>query len=200
MSEGWVGRWLTSRKNLAGMVGALAGSGLAFIDVEAWPLAAAALYAAGALLAPGERPVVDRSYTDDLRFRAKLLDERVRREAERLPPGVPAAILRMIHATRVILDRLDHLGSQLVTRTGDPERLVVVEEILGTDLPRCIDIYLGRRESASEGRAESELAAQLRVIAGAIERLAASTPDADIERAEDLTRELRRRHGEPEIP
>ncbi|WP_066907694.1 hypothetical protein [Millisia brevis] len=198
MSDGPVTRWLTSRKNLAGMAGALAGSGLAFVGVEAWPLAAAALYGVGALLAPSERKQADSTLTDQLRLRADLLDDRVRRETDRLPAGVPAAVRRMTAAIRVILDRLDHLGDQLVTRTGDPERLAVVEEIVGGDLPRCIDAYLGRRSSSSQEHAANQLAAQLGVIAGAIERLAASTPDVDVERAEDLTRELRRRHGDPE--
>ena len=42
-----------------------------------------------------------------------------------------------------------------------------------------------------------ELVTQLDLIAGAVDRLAAQVPDVHAQRAEDLTRELRRRHGEP---
>ena len=62
-----VGRWLTSRKNLAGMAGALVGSGLAFADVGSWPLVAVALYGVGALLAPADPPEREPRLTDQLR-------------------------------------------------------------------------------------------------------------------------------------
>jgi hypothetical protein len=41
-----------------------------------------------------------------------------------------------------------------------------------------------------------ELVAQLDLIAAAADRVAAQVPDIHAQRAEELTRELRRRHGQ----
>ncbi len=54
-----------------------------------------------------------------------------------------------------------------------------------------------RRAARTCHRAHAELAVQLDVIAAATDRLAAAVPDVDVRRAEDLTEELRRRHGNP---
>lgn len=63
------------------------------------------------------------------------------------------------------------------------------------DLPACLDTYLGRGPSTSAERAVAELVTQLDLIAAAADRLATDVPDIHAQRAEDLTHELRRRHG-----
>lgn len=195
MSDGPIVRWITSRKNIAGMAGAVIGSSLAFVDIGAWPVVAAALYGVGALLAPSDPAPSDPLMTDQLRFSAKLLDDCMYRERERLPAGVADTIVRLVGVVRMVLDRIDRPGEQLVARTGDPERLAEIEQILGSDLPACVDVYLGRPQSLPAHRAERELVTQLRVIGKAIDRIAASIPDTDADRAEQLTRDLIRRHG-----
>jgi hypothetical protein len=59
------------------------------------------------------------------------------------------------------------------------------------------DTYLGRTPSTSQERVAGELVVQLDLIAAAADRLAAQVPDLHAQRAEDLTRELRRRYGRP---
>jgi hypothetical protein len=197
MSDGAVGRWLTSRKNLAGMTGALVGAGLAFADVSAWPLAAVALYGVGALLAPSDPPPAQPQLTDALRSYAADLAGRLDRAAATLPAGAPAAVTRILGVLALVLDRLDEVADQPVDRAAAPERLATVAEIIRVDLPSCLDTFLVRGPSTSSARAAAELVRQLDVIAGAVDRLAAGVPDVHAQRAEELTRDLLRRHGEP---
>jgi hypothetical protein len=65
------------------------------------------------------------------------------------------------------------------------------------DLPACLDTYLGRSPSTSGEPAALELVTQLDMIAARVDRLAAEVPDVHAQRAEDLTRDLRRRHEQP---
>lgn len=197
MSDGAVGRWLTSRKNLAGMAGALVGAGLAFADIGAWPVVAVALYGVGALLAPGDPATAEPPLTDALRSDATALAVRLDRDAGTLPAGAPAAVARILTVLRLVLDRLDEVADQPVDRAAAPERLATAAEIIRADLPSCLDTFGGRGRSSSSARAAAELVTQLDVIAGAVDRLAASVPDVHAQRAEELTRDLLRRHGEP---
>ena len=195
-----VGRWLTSRKNLAGMAGALVGSGLAFADIGSWPVVAVALYGVGALLAPADPPEREPRLTDTLRDELDALVDRLERRSGELPGGTPAAFTRIAAVLRLVLDRLDDVADQPGDRVAAPERLATVAEIIRVDLPGCLDGYLGRGRAASVGRAAAELVRQLDVIAGAVDRLAVDVPDHDALRAEELTRDLLRRHGEPGAP
>ena len=113
-------RYLTSRKNIAGMAGALVGVGLHVVG-DLWPVVAAGLYGVDGLAPPRKD----------------------------LPPGALEAVREILDVLRVVLDRLDQVADQPVDR------------------------------------------------AAATDRLAASVPDVDVRRAEDLTEELRRRHGDP---
>ena len=106
-----------------------------------------------------------------------------------------AAVRRIVEVVELVLDRLDQVADQPADRAAAPERLAVAAEILRVDLPSCLDTCAGRTPSTSVQRAAAELMTQLDLIAGAADRLAAEVPDVHAERAEDLTRELRRRHG-----
>jgi hypothetical protein len=89
------------------------------------------------------------------------------------------------------------VADQPADRAAAPERLAVAAEIVRVDLPMCLDTFLGRTPSTAAERAATELVTQLDLIAGAADRLAAQVPDVHAQRAEDLTRELRRRHEQP---
>jgi hypothetical protein len=65
-------------------------------------------------------------------------------------------------------------------------------------LPACLDTYLGRSSSSLQAPAARELTTQLGLVAVRADRLAAQVPDVHARRAEELTRELRRRHGQEE--
>lgn len=191
-------RWLASRKNLAGMAGALVGCGFAFADVGAWPVVAVALYGVGALLAPADRPAREQRLTEVLRAELdELVDRSSHRRAAALPGGTPAAVERIADVLRLVLDRLDDVADRAVDRNAAPERLATVAAIVRSDLPECLEGYLGRGRASSPGRAAAQLVRQLDVIAAAVDRLAADVPDQHALRAEELTRDLLRRYGEP---
>lgn len=192
-------RYLASRKNIAGMAGALAGVGLHIAGVVAdlWPVVAVGLYGVGALVGPADPAPTAARLTDALRADAADLLDRVALRRKDLPSGAPEAVRGLLDVLRVVLDRLDQVADRPADRTAAPERLAVAAEIIRVDLPTCLDTYLGRTRVASPQRAAAELAIQLDVIAAATDRLAASVPDIDVRRAEDLTEELRRRHGDP---
>lgn len=192
-------RYLASRKNIAGMAGALAGAGLHLAGLigDVWPVVAVGLYGVGALIGPSDPAPAHERLTDALRADAAELVERMAPRAEELPYGSFAAIRRILDVLRLVLDRLDQVADQPADRAMAPERLAVAAEIIRIDLPLCLDAYLGRAPSTSARHAAAHLVKQLDLIAGGADRLAASVPDVDAQRAEDLTKELRRRHGDP---
>lgn len=197
MSErGPVRRYLASRKNIVGMVGALAGLGLHLAGVigEVWPVVAIGLYGVGALVGPTDPAEEEQRLTDVLRSDAAQLLARIEPQAGALPADTVDAVRSILDVVRLVLDRLDEVADQPADRAAAPERLAVCAEIVRVDLPVCLDTYLGRSPSTSAERAAAELVTQLDLIAGAADRLAAQVPDVHAQRAEDLTRELRRRH------
>ncbi|GAA1854619.1 hypothetical protein GCM10009836_38360 [Pseudonocardia ailaonensis] len=189
MSDGGLRGYPTSRKNLVGLAGAAVGLGLNLGGVigDVWPAAAVGLYAIGALVTPPDRPEPG-SLTDELRRDADGLLELVQRRT--LPPGAGAAVSRIVLCARTVLDRLDETADDPADRAAAPERLATVAEILRVDLPSCLDAYLARPDA----RAAAELATQLDLVAPVADRLAAAVPEASVQRAEELTQELRRRY------
>jgi hypothetical protein len=196
--RGAVRRYLSSRKNIAGMAGALAGVGLHLAGVigDVWPVVALGLYGVGALVGPAD-PAAAPRLTDVLRADAATLLTRIEPRSAALPAGTIPAVRRIVEVVRLVLDRLDEVADQPADRAAAPERLASAAEIVRVDLPMCLDTYLGRSPSTSEERAAGELVAQLDLIAAAADRLATQVPDIHAQRAEDLTRELRRRYGQP---
>lgn len=196
-----VRRYLGSRKNIAGMVGALAGVGLHLAGVigDVWPVVAAGLYGVGALVGPSDPPSEqpEPRLTDTLRVEATALLRKVQGQAGALPEGAASAATRILDAVRLVLDRLDQVADQETDRIAAPERLADAAEIVRVDLPACLDTYLGRSPSTPEQPAARELRAQLALVAERTERLVAQVPDVHVQRAEDLTREMRRRREHP---
>ena len=194
-------RYLASRKNIAGMAGALAGIGLHLAGVigDVWPVVAVGLYGVGALVGPGDPPsdLPEPRLTDTLRSEAAALLSRVQGQASALPEGTAADVGRIIGAVRLVLDRLDQVADQETDRIAAPERLADAAEIVRVELPECLATYLGRAPSTPEAPAARELRAQLELVVGRADRLVTQVPDVHVRRAEDLTREMRRRHERP---
>jgi hypothetical protein len=198
-----VRRYLGSRKNIAGMAGALAGVGLHLAGVigDIWPVVAVGLYGVGALVGPSDPlrdPPPEPRLTDTLRSEAAALLARVQAQAGALPSGTLADVDRIVGAVRLTLDRLDQVADQETDRIAAPERLADAAEILRIELPLCLDTYLGRAPSTPEEPAARELGAQLKLVVARADRLVAQVPDIHVRRAEELTREMRRRHGQDE--
>ncbi len=194
-------RYLGSRKNIAGMVGALAGVGLHLAGVvgDIWPVVAIGLYGVGALIGPGDPlrdPPPEPRLTDTLRSEADALLARVQGQASALPSGTVADVDRIVGAVRLALDRLDQVADQETDRIAAPERLADAAEILRIELPLCLGTYLGRAPSTPEVPAGRELGAQLKLVVARADRLVAQVPDIHVRRAEELTQEMRRRHGQ----
>ena len=196
-----VRRYLGSRKNIAGMAGALAGVGLHLAGVigDIWPVVAVGLYGVGALIGPSDPlrdPPPEPRLTDTLRSEAAALLARVQAQAGALPSGTLADVDRIVGAVRLALDRLDQVADQETDRIAAPERLADAAEIVRIELPLCLDTYLGRAPSTPEEPAARELGAQLKLVVARADRLVAQVPDIHVRRAEELTREMRRRHGQ----
>jgi hypothetical protein len=193
-------RYLSSRKNIAGMAGALVGVGLHLAGVigDVWPVVAVGLYGVGALVGPSDpsEPPEPR-LTDTLRAEATALLHLVQGQAGALPEGAATVVARVIEAVRLVLDRLDQVADQEIDRIAAPERLADAAEIVRVELPACLDTYLGRGPSTPEEPAARELRAQLTLVAERADRVVAQVPDIHVRRAEDLTREMRRRHERP---
>jgi hypothetical protein len=196
-----VRRYLDSRKNIAGMVGALVGAGLHLAGVvgDIWPVVVIGLYAVGALVAPPDpvaEPAAEPSLTDVLRHEAEAQLTRVELGRDELPTGAERTVRHVVRTVRLVLDRLDRVGDHEVDRAATPERLADAAEIVRVELPASLDTYLQRPPSTPRDTAARELVAQLELISAAADRLAAQVPDVHAGRAADLTREMRRRHGQ----
>jgi hypothetical protein len=192
-------RYLGSRKNIAGMAGALAGAGLHLAGVigDVWPVVSVGLYAVGALIGPSDprtEPAEPR-LTDTLRSEADALLARAESQAGALPAGTVADVGVIVRTVRLVLDRLDQVADHETDRIAAPEWLADAAEIVRVELPECLDTYLGRSPSTPREPAARELGAQLKLVVMRADRLVAQVPDVYVRRAEDLTREMRRRHG-----
>jgi hypothetical protein len=196
-----VRRYLGSRKNIAGMAGALAGVGLHLAGVigDVWPVVAVGLYGVGALVGPSDPPgePPEPRLTDTLRSEAAAFLSRVQAQTGELPEGTATDVRRIVDAVRLVLDRLDEVADQETDRIAAPERLADAAEIVRVELPECIGTYLGRGPATPEEPAARELRAQLKLVAERTDRLVAQVPDVHVRRAEDLTQEMRRRHERP---
>ncbi|MHA6626957.1 hypothetical protein ACU61A_16100 [Pseudonocardia sichuanensis] len=196
---GAVRRYLGSRKNIAGMTGALAGVGLHVAGVvgDVWPVVAVGLYGVGALVGPADpvpEPAAEPRLTDVLRGEADALLDRAAARDRELPAGALTLVRRIVRTVRLVLDRLDEVADREVDRIAAPERLARAAEIVRVDVPACLDTYLGRAPSTPAEHAARELRTQLELVVAGADGLAAQVPDVHAQRAEDLTREMRRRH------
>lgn len=190
-----LGRYLASRRNALGLGGALAGPLLhlaGVLDGAVWPLVSLGLYGAIALVVPGDPPpqVGEDPLVEVLRHESRGL----RRDLRDLPAGVPAVVTGILDALGHVLDRLERIADRPADQVAMPERLARADTLIRHDLPECLAVYRDRSPSP-DGRAAAALAEQLGVVAAAVDALAAEVPRSGAGRAEELTRDLRRRYA-----
>jgi hypothetical protein len=169
-----LGRYLVSRKHLAGTAGALVGVGLALGSVAGplWPVVVVGLYGAGALAAPSDRQPADvvrqllESAARDAAALIEALDcnaQRVRCAGAELPAGVPALFEQIEQKLSAMLAHPNVLA--------DPDVLHVISMTIRKDLDRIVGAYLALpahlrdRRIPSGGRTPAdELVSQLRLL------------------------------------
>ncbi|WP_318208943.1 MULTISPECIES: hypothetical protein [unclassified Streptomyces] len=172
-------RYAESRKNLIGSVCGLAGVGIALTGAAGalWPLVVGGLYAAGALIAPPDRPAtpefaeegdrLDGLRADFARLRAYLA------KAE-LPP-----------AARERLTALDTLVEALLTPgwVTDPEHLHVIARTVRQDVPEAVDTFVRTRWwarfAAGAEQPEHHLERQLAALHEEAKRIASDLHEAE---------------------
>ncbi|MGW5774553.1 hypothetical protein [Streptomyces sp. NPDC003863] len=133
--------YLESRKNITGSVCGLAGVGITLTGAAGglWPLVIGGLYAAGALIAPPERPDTPSFPSADEQLDALRADFATLRayltEVE-LPPSA-----------RERLTALDTLVEALLEPgwVSDPEHLHVLARAVRQDVPEAVDTFVRTR-------------------------------------------------------
>jgi hypothetical protein len=179
-----------STKNLAGCVGGLIGIVLYLTGVVGsfWWAVVAALYLAGALLAPGEKVRLVPDTTGELRESLRELVDSVSAQSSRMPAST-------VDKVRRIAEVLGDLLGKPARLAADPDLQHAVVRLAGTDLPLSLETFLNlpwwfaaRRASAGE-----ELVAQLGLLEAEADRVAERFYSADVDRQADHTRYLRDR-------
>ncbi|GAA1855043.1 hypothetical protein [Myceligenerans crystallogenes] len=184
-------RYLGSRKNLAGL-----GLGVAAVAAqltvglgEFWPAVVAGAYAVGALVAPGEPPLV---VTLGAGASAEELERgiaRIRRAAARLEPELrPRADL--------LLAALDEIVARWGELAGAPDQMHTVESIVGDYLPTSLRRYLDlprrvRAEVRGGTSPQRELAGQLDLLAAESGRIRDAVYSRALDAMDDHGRFLR---------
>jgi len=182
-----------SRKNLTGSVCGLAGVGIALTGAAGglWPLVVAGLYAAGALIAPPERP-------DTPRFpdAGEQLDA-LRADFETL-----RAYLTEVDLPPAVRDRLTELATlvEALLEPGwvsDPDHLHVLGRAVRQDIPEAVDTFVRTRwwSRFTPGAAppETHLERQLTALHEETTAIAAALRDAEAIRQETHTRYVEER-------
>jgi hypothetical protein len=183
-------RYLGSTKNLAGCVGGLIGVVLYLTGVVGWfwPFVVAALYAAGALLAPGEKVRLVPDKSSELRQSLDALEAAVSAQASRMPASSVDTVRRIALVLRDLLSKPSRLAA-------DPDLQHAVVRLAGTDLPLSLESYLNLPWwfAARRASAGSELVAQLDFLEAEAHRVAERFYAAEVDRQADHTRYLRDR-------
>ncbi|MDT9688502.1 hypothetical protein Q5762_09075 [Streptomyces sp. P9(2023)] len=186
-------RYLESRKNLTGSACGIAGIVLSFTGAAGslWPVIVVALYAAGALIAPPERPPapafpdaaeqLDALRSDFTTLRAYLA------EVE-LPPAAAGR-----------LSELDTLFEALLEPgwVSDPDHLHMLARAVRQDVPEAVDTFVRTRwwsrVAPGSEPPERHLERQLSALHEEAGRIAAALQDAEAIRQEAHTRYLEER-------
>ncbi|SFC56299.1 hypothetical protein [Streptomyces aidingensis] len=187
--------WFESRKNLTGSACALAGVGLALAGVTGpwWPAVVAALYAAGALLAPPERPGPPR-FTPPGEVLAALRTDLTVLRGYLAGLELPAAATARLGELDGLLD-----GLTGAAETAEDARVLhALGSAIRQDIPEAVDGYLRTRwwsRLAPGTRSpEEELRRQLDALHAELTGLAGSVRE-DLElRQQSHTHYLRLRH------
>nr|WP_223182856.1 MULTISPECIES: hypothetical protein [unclassified Streptomyces] len=178
---------------MAGCVGGLAGVGLALAGTAGplWPLVVAGLYAAGALLAPPERPD-----TPDFATGGDRLDG-LRTDFAALRAYL--AEVELPSAARASLAELDGLLEALLAPgwVSDPEQLHVLARAVRQDVPEAVDTFVRTRWwsrfAPGAEPPESHLERQLAALREEVGAVAAALRDAEALRQHIHTRYVEER-------
>jgi hypothetical protein len=185
--------YLESRKNITGSVCGLAGVGITLTGAAGglWPLVIGGLYAAGALIAPPERPDTPSFPSADEQLDALRADFATLRayltEVE-LPPSA-----------RERLTALDTLIEALLEPgwVSDPEHLHVLARAVRQDVPEAVDTFVRTRWwsrfTPGAEPPESHLERQLAALHEEMTAIAAALRDAEAIRQETHTRYVEER-------
>lgn len=192
--------YLESRKNVAGSACGLAGLVLTFTGVAGpyWPVVVAGLYAAGALVAPPERPPlpdfpdpsaqIDELRADFGRLRDYLADVE-------LPPAASGRLTELTDLLTALLDP----GWVAEVLAQDPEGVHALSRAVRQDVPEAVDTFVRTRWwtrlTPGTDPPERHLERQLSVLQEEFTTLAAALRDVEARRQESHTRYLEGRSG-----
>jgi hypothetical protein len=182
-----------SRKNITGSVCGLAGVGITLTGAAGglWPLVIAGLYAAGALIAPPERPDTPRFPSADEQLDALRADFATLRgylsEVE-----LPASARDRIAELDTLVEALLEPGW-----VSDPEHLHVLARAVRLDVPEAVDTFVRTRwwSRVTPGAEppERHLERQLSVLHEEMAAIATALREAEAIRQEIHTRYLEER-------
>ncbi|MFI1712763.1 hypothetical protein [Streptomyces litmocidini] len=185
--------YVESRKNLTGSACGLAGVGIALTGAAGglWPLVVTGLYAAGALIAPPERPGTPHFPDADEQLDALRADFATLREY--------LAEVELPSAARDRLTELDALVEALLEPgwVSDPEHLHVLARAVRQDVPEAVDTFVRTRwwSRVAPGAEppERHLVRQLSLLHGEMSEIAVALRQAEAIRQEIHTRYLEER-------
>ncbi|MFF5762473.1 hypothetical protein ACFY8F_08080 [Streptomyces tanashiensis] len=182
-----------SRKNLTGSVCGLAGVGIALTGAAGglWPLVVAGLYAAGALIAPPERP--DTPHFPDAgeqldALRADFETLRAYLTEVDLPPAVRARLTELATLVEALLEP---------GWVSDPDHLHVLGRAVRQDVPEAVDTFVRTRWwsrfTPGAEPPETHLERQLTALHEETTAIAVALRDAEAIRQETHTRYVEER-------
>lgn len=184
-------RYLTSTKNLVGMLAALAGLLLHVVGVVGayWPIVVVGLYGVGALLAPSDRvgtlALSSSEELSQLRRDLAAVLGRAHDHAYRLPDRALPMVDRIGEVLTGMLSRPAELAA-------NPDVLHGVIRLGRQDLPKSIEAYLDIPRWLP-GRGGEQLLTQLELLERESYRIAESFYARDIRDQDDHTAYLRER-------
>ncbi|WP_200146731.1 MULTISPECIES: hypothetical protein [Streptomyces] len=188
-------RYAESRKNLTGCACGLAGLALALTGAAGplWPVVVAALYAAGALIAPPERPDTPRFPGPGEQLDALRADFAALRayltEAE-----LPASVRERVTALDTLVEALLEPGW-----VSDPEHLHVLARAVRQDIPEAVDTFVRTRWwsrfTPGAEPPEAHLERQVAALHEEAAAIAAALREAEAVRQESHTRYVEERGG-----
>ncbi|MGW3086612.1 hypothetical protein [Streptomyces sp. NPDC001108] len=197
-APGRVAAYLGSRKNIAGCVGGLTGLALTFTHLAGtyWPAVVAALYAAGALIAPPERtPAPGFPALPDASSRLDAVREgfgtlREYLDTVELPPAASGRLTELME----LLDGLLAPGWASGALTTDPEGVHALSRTVHQDIPEAVDTFVRTRwwtrVAPGAEPPERQLEHQLSLLYREATALAAALRETEARRQKSHTRHL----------
>ncbi|MEV7370940.1 hypothetical protein AB0O51_08650 [Streptomyces sp. NPDC090301] len=188
-------RYVGSRKSLLGSVCGLAGVGIALTGAAGalWPLVVGGLYAAGALIAPPDRPAAP-EFAEEADRLGGLRADFARLRAYLADAELP-------DAARERLTALDRLVEALLAPgwVTDPEHLHVLARAVRQDVPEAVDAFVRTRWwsrfTPGAEQPEHHLERQLAALHEEAKAIAAALQEAEAVRQQIHTRYVEGRDG-----